>query len=174
MNKYLLCVSGLLGLIIGSVSQADQVTINISAKVLDKTCTLSPATSNFLVEMVSADLRDVAVDQPIGNTPFEINLTDCSKSTSSVNVKFTGTSSAYSSSLLQIDNTVAGAAKGIAIGIYDTDQNRIMLNTGQKTFQITNFDKMALGFIASYVKTNTSDYSAGKVTAVANFEIAYE
>lgn len=174
MNKSIFYIGILLVTYLSSNSYADdQVTININAKVIESTCTVSAESVDFIVDMVVGDARNVSINTPFGKTPFSIYLEDCPVSVQKVHVKFTGTSDTTYSNLIQINNNGTTDATGIAIGLYDLNNNNINITNNLTDFNVNSSNiKVELGFIAAYVKTSTQ-YTPGKVTGVANFEISY-
>lgn len=76
--------------------------------------------------------------------------------------------------LLKNINETDAAAKGVALGLYDTDNNNIDINNNKKTFTIDHvLSTNTLNFFAYYVKVN-SVFSAGKIISVADFELSYD
>lgn len=162
----------LFALSIQSLVQAEQVTINISAKVIESTCSISSETSDFIVTMQPADARSSTVGTPFGETPFAIKLVNCPADAGSVHVKFSGSSDANSPNLLQINNTNGTDAKGFAIGLYDKNRNNLNIVSNATTFAVDSSEAQ-LDFYAAYIRTSNA-YTAGKVTAVVSFDVSYD
>ena len=153
---------------------AHGVTININASVIERSCTVSNNSLNQTVDLPGGDLRQGSIGIPFGRTPFSISLEDCPANISSAHIKFTGESDTTMNYLLGNVNKTDSAAQGVALGLYNADNKNINITNNKETLTI-NHDLVAnsFDFFVSYVKVNGNPV-AGKVTGVADFEIAYD
>ncbi|WNN43489.1 fimbrial protein [Winslowiella toletana] len=155
-------------------SYADQVKINITAKVMVRTCTISSGSKDFLVSLMPGDLRNAAVGVPFSATSFAINLEDCPANIKMAHVNFTAESDPVMPNLLKTTSDTDSDASGIAIGLYDSDNKNIDIRNNLTDFVINHDVTVnSLSFSAAYLKTNDNALP-GKVRSFAYFEIAYD
>ena len=174
MNKNFL-PSALLALsMLSAHSLADQVQINITAKVIAKTCAISSKKSDFLVSLATGNLRDAAVGVPFSESSFTINLEDCPLNIKTAHVTFSAESDTDMPNLLKIANDADSDATGVAIGLYDRNGKNIDIRSNATDFLINHAEAMnSLYFSAAYLKTSDKALP-GKVKTFAFFEIAYD
>ncbi|WP_426817301.1 fimbrial protein [Winslowiella sp. 2C04] len=171
MNKFILFIA----LHIFSLNlHAEQVKINITAKVLDSTCTISSNSTDFVVNMNSGNLRGQDIGVPFGDTPFSISLDNCPESIKTAHVKFSAESDPLIPNLLKITSGSDMDAKGIAIGLYDSKKNNLNITSNNGDYPIDKVNNNnVFNFSAAYVKTS-NDFTPGKVVAIAYFDITYD
>lgn len=173
MNKLILLTSSLL-IAFPKVSFSEQVTINISASVIERSCTISNDSLNSTITLQAGDLRGSKVGIPFSATPFSISLIDCPDNISTAHITFTGDSDKTMANLLKNADETDTGAKGIALGLYDLNNNNIDISNNKTTLTINHtLSKNTFNFLAYYVKVN-SIASAGKIISVADFELAYD
>lgn len=153
-------------------SFSNQIKINITATLMENTCIISTASTDFLVNLISGDLRGKDIGIPFGETPFYINLDSCPENLTTAHVKFTSERDPIMPELLKIQSTDSSSAKGVAIGLFDKDNNNV--THGSVDIDINHDgNKNIFPFSVAYLKTG-SDASPGKIIAVTSFEIAYD
>lgn len=153
---------------------ADQAKINITAKVLTTTCSISSGSTDFIVNMKNSNLRGQPVGVPFGKAPFSITLDNCPESINLAHITFRGESDPVMSNLLKISDDEDASATGIAIALYDDKENIIDISKNNTGFIIKHdIDNYIFNFSAAYIKTSEMT-SSGKVVAVAYFDINYE
>ncbi|EKT56049.1 fimbrial protein [Providencia burhodogranariea] len=173
MNKVIINLFFLL-IFISNVSYSERVKINISANVIERSCTISSSSSNFSVKLDTGDLRGKKIGMPFTETPFSISLESCPDNLSSAHIKFTGESDLVMNNLLANLNETDSGAKGIAIGLYDSNNSNINIQNNLNSITIDhNLQSNIFKFYAYYVKTSDK-YSAGKIISIANFELTYD
>lgn len=173
MNKLSLFFSGLL-MIFPTVSFSEKVTININANVIERSCTISNDSLKLTVELQPGDLKGKKIGTPFAGTPFSISLVDCPANLSSAHLTFSGESDTTMGNLLKNTNETDAAAKGVALGLYDTDNNNLDIKNNKKTITLNHsLDKNTFNFLAYYVKTDNKP-GAGNITSIADFELAYD
>jgi len=171
MNKiYLLYLISLLSFNL----YADQTKINITAKVIKTTCSISSISTDFIVNMKNSNLRGQSVGVPFGKVPFNVFLDNCPKGINFAHVTFKGESDNVMPNLLKVSEDDEASAKGIAIALYDDKENIIDISKNINIFDINHdINNYTFNFSAAYMKTNEIA-SPGKVVAVAYFDIIYE
>lgn len=173
MNKTSLFFIGLLTTL-PMASFSEQVTININATVLERSCTIANDSLNPTIDLQTGDLRGSKIGVPFSGTPFSINLIDCPDNISTAHITFTGESDATMGNLLKNNDETDAGAKGIALGLYDTDNKNIDIKNNKTSLTINHASSTnRLNFFAYYVKVN-SNASAGKIIGIADFELAYD
>lgn len=174
MNRIYTTVFILVISIIPTVSISDQVQINITAKVMAKTCTVASESRNFLVNLDSGDLRGAQVGVPFSYSPFTVKLEDCSLNINTAHLSFSDESDAILPDLLNNSGATGLEADGIALALFNQDKKRIDIRDNTTSFAINHAgSETALSFFAAYVKTKDTA-SAGKITSFANFDISYD
>ena len=171
IKQFLICLGFIFTCFPGS---AEQITINISAKLSSSTCSLSSGSDNSVVNMTTGLLNGKNLGVPFGLTPFNIIIENCPLEINTVNVRFTGASDEKMPNLLQINSGAEGEANGVAIGLYDMNITNLDIWNNFSSFNLTHSsDINKLSFYAAYVKTS-GEMSPGKVTGVTSFEISYD
>lgn len=174
MNKYLPSLL-VFFMTLSGLAFSDRATINISTNVVERSCTIDNESQNLIVDLQSGDLREdnIGVGVPFAGTSFSIKLVDCPANLSAAHIKFSGESDIVMANLLKnIDSTVQ-AAQGIALGLYNSNDN-IDIRSNQITLTLDhNLAINTFKFFAYYIKTGNTT-SPGKVVGVANFEVAYD
>lgn len=161
-------------LFFSELSFSERVTININASVLERTCTISNDSLNQKIELQGGDLRQSDIGVPFGKTSFSINLIDCPVNLSSAHLKFSGESDSSMSNLLKNVNGTDAAAQGVALGLYNTNNVNVDITNNEETLLINPvLTTNIFNFFIYYVRVNQTA-AAGKVTAIADFEIAYD
>lgn len=174
MNKNSLLFFSLLYLFSSFFLYADQVIINIKSKVIETTCIISSNSTDFIVNMSSANLRGQEKNIPFGKSPFSITLENCPDSISIANVRFMGDPDLIYPNLLRVLENNESSAKGIAIGLYDDDDNNINISNNDMSYSINqDTNKYTFRFSAAYVKTR-EDAIPGQVKAISYFDIYYD
>uniref|UniRef100_UPI0015D5B371 fimbrial protein n=1 Tax=Providencia stuartii TaxID=588 RepID=UPI0015D5B371 len=101
-------------------------------------------------------------------------LEDCPENLSSANLSFIGESDDELPSLLKNQNKTNASAKGVTIGLYDMNNQIIDIRNNKLNIEIKKQQSInKLNFLSCYIKTN-NEASAGKITAMVNFEISYD
>jgi len=168
MNKYLLYASSL-GIFLTPCYVIAEVPIYITAKVIEKSCTI--INKDIIVDMGVVDAKGIALNAPFAHKPFSISLNNCPASTLTAHVKLTTKNGASKF----IENDVEqGNAKGYAIVVYNSANQELDMQDNSTDFVIDpNSAQIDLGFIAAFIKTSNTT-SAGVFHAVASFEIVYD
>lgn len=152
------------------VTFAEQITININARVLSKTCSI--LNNQVQVDMPIESIRGKSINESFGKTPFSISINDCGGNTSYANIKFDAINDLDNSKLIQ--NTIGEEyAKGVALGLYRNTE-LIDVNSSEIKYAIDkNSDRNDINFEVAYIKTS-ENFTLGKVKGVLNFEISYD
>lgn len=173
MNRFSLSLASLL-IALPMISFSEQVTININASVIERSCTISNDSLHATINLQTGDLKGSKNGVPFAGTPFSISLIDCPANIATAHITFTGESDKTMSNLLKNIDETDDAAQGVALGIYDSEHNNVDIknnNTSLKIDHATSTNNF--NFFAYYVKVNDHP-SAGKITSVADFEISYD
>ena len=173
MNKFLLHIF-FLSLIYPITSFSEEVTININASVVERSCTISSESLNSTIRLPIGNLREKKVGEAFGGKSFSISLIDCPNNISSAHITFTGEGDSTMGNFLRNIDETNSAATGIALGLYDTDNNNIDIRNNKQTLTVDHsLNKNTFDFLAYYVKVNNSP-TGGKVISVADFELSYD
>lgn len=149
---------------------AEQITININARVLSKTCSI--LNNQVQVNMPVESIRGKKITESFGYTPFSISINDCGGNTSFANIKFNAVSDLDDSKLVQ--NTLGPEyATGIALGLYRNNE-LLDINSSEIKYAIDKtLNKNDINFEVAYIKTS-EESTLGKVRGVLDFEISYD
>lgn len=157
--------------LIPSITFAEQVTINLNARVLEKSCTLS--NDNVIVSMPSGELKGKKINDSFGKTKFSITLSNCPKNITNAHIVFKADSDVNNPQLIKnID--AYGYAEGVSLALFDNDENIINISSNNTNFLIDHsLTDNKINFSVAYVKSNVTSY-AGKVLGIAEFGISYD
>lgn len=167
-------LSGALMLILQSTpTLAHDGTINITGNITDNTCTVSPDSQNFTVDMGNvASKQFYQAGDATNYQPFDIYLEKCGAAASGVTVSFTGPTDSLNPDLLQL-NGGTSAASGIGLGIYNQDKSLISIGKESEQTTLTpNEATVTLSFYARYVADGAS-VTAGAANTSATFKLTY-
>ena len=155
-------------------SFGEKVTININADVIERSCTISDSSLNKTVSLQSGDVRNSSIGVPFAGSKFTISLESCPENISSVNIIFKGETDSVMNTLLKNSGDTESSAKGIALGLYDSDNNKIDINKNINTLEINHgLSINTYDFFVRYIRVSDT-YSPGEVLSVANFELSYD
>ncbi|WP_320910385.1 fimbrial protein [Citrobacter farmeri] len=146
-------------------------TVYVTGKITDKTCSVSPDSNDFRVDMRTVATKTLNTNHVGDWYPFAIKLEKC-KAISEVSIQFEGTADSGNSDILAIV-TGSGMAAGVGVGIYNQDKTLILL--GQPSTKIafeSNQEQATLQFYARYV-TNGENILIGAANASATFTLTY-
>jgi len=163
----------LLTLLIISATYAHDGTVNISGTIQDNTCELAPDSQNKNVDMGTvAESQFSRIGDFSAAKIFTLNLQNCGPAASEASVTFSGTTDKQNPDMFAIESG-ADSASGLALGIYDSDGNRIApgkssagvaLKPAQASVQLT--------FTARYVSV-MEDVTAGSANVIVTFVVNY-
>lgn len=177
-----------LSVLLASGSAFAASTVTFKGEVSSQTCTINIAgTTNATVLMSTQPLSSLytsgtenfAVGNSSGLTPFTINITGCSTSTTSATTlypEFLGTS--VDTATYALGNTAStDYATGVGVAIYSdaTGTSQIELNGVTKGAALSipaGTATASTTYSAKYMATSTSP-TAGKVTGVAQYTLTY-
>ncbi|WP_238485345.1 fimbrial protein [Rahnella ecdela] len=147
--------------------------INISGKIVDKTCTVSADSTQVLVSLGSVASKQFA--RPGDGTryePFSLHLEKCGSTASHVSVTFTGTPDSHDPALLALTQE-AGSATGMGIALYDSNKNQIPMMQAEAGTDLVPYEAtVTLNFYARYL-ANGDVVSAGEANAATTFVLNY-
>lgn len=147
--------------------------INISGKIVDKTCTVSANSAQFLVSLGSVASKQFARSgDGTRYEPFSLHLEKCGATASHVSVTFTGTPDSHDSSLLALTQET-GSATGMGIALYDSNKNQIPMMQPEAGKELEPHQAtVTLNFYARYL-ANGDVVSAGEANASTTFVLNY-
>jgi len=145
--------------------------VNFMGQVVAPSCTVT-GTSSSNVD-ITLDKINESILSKLGSTAeaarFSIGLSACYPSVKSTQVSFDGIADRVNNALLK----VTGGAKGVAVGLYESDGiTPLSLFAKTKALDVTG-DKGIFNFVAKYVATS-STVAAGGANSSATFVIAYQ
>ncbi|MCC8381304.1 MULTISPECIES: fimbrial protein [unclassified Xenorhabdus] len=154
------------------LAHAEDGQIQFKGVITADACKIDSNSQNQTVNMGTVSTQALSdVNRTAAATRFSIKLVDCPKTITHAKVKFDGPTNEVNKNLLALSN-VEGAANGVAIGIYEDDNNTpIPIATSSKLKEFKG-NSTELDFVAKYVATK-SKVTPGIGNAVASFTIDY-
>ncbi|WGO82450.1 fimbrial protein [Arsenophonus apicola] len=145
-------------------------SIIFNGQLVGSTCQVTVNTKNQTVTLDTLSINNFQKknDTSIGKS-FNIALAQC-QPTDNISVVFHDARNGFTEDGLIANQAGDDYAKGIAIGIYDNDNNLIKMN--EKIALDNNNDTRNLALIAKYVATE-NQVEAGQVASTVNFTITY-
>nr|WP_154325388.1 fimbrial protein [Pantoea sp. 201603H] len=173
MNKISLLLF-VLTMTVPVISFSEEVTININANVIERSCAISNDSINANVDLQVGNLKGSKIGIPFAGSAFSISLEDCPENISTAYVTFAGASDPVMGNLLKNMAETDVSANGVALGLYNLAYNNIDIRNNKEILTI-NHDliKNTYGFLAYYVRVSDV-FSAGKVLSIVDFELAYD
>ncbi|MDY1038702.1 fimbrial protein [Lelliottia sp. CFBP8978] len=165
------CTGALIGCLAGGAWASG--TVQITGTITGKSCTVSPESSDFTVEMGNVSSKDFArAGDGTRYEPFVINLEKCGGSASGVTVSFQGNQNSLNRDLLALDGGT-GYAAGMGVGIYNADKSLIPLGEESGLAKLTpNQMAVKINFYARYI-ADGAKVSPGNANASATFMLTY-
>lgn len=146
------------------------VTLSTNLAWTKKSCVVDPGNRNQVVPMPPTSYTvfgGVGTTGPSKN--FSVTL-DCDENDLPVFVSFEATTGSTGNGILNIDNTVENAAKGVAIEILNRDDSSPLIFDNEVKYH-SNMEKVvSIPFVARYKKIATT-VTAGTANAAMTFTI---
>jgi len=175
MKKNILAMAfSALAVISSSGAFAAAGTVNFAGNILDSACDVAVASQNQTVVLGDFYRTEFpGVGAKTAAKGFDIVLKDCPPSVTTAKVRFDGTPDTTNASLLAINNSVVGAATGVAINLMTADKSDLPLHGNNNySYVLSSTQDNVLNFYAQYIST-ASGVTAGPANSVANFSIVY-
>ena len=152
----------------GAQAATDRADLIITASVVANTCTLKTTKVTADLKRISArDLTGAGVEK--GNTPFSLELTNCSAGTTGVTIAATGSKISGSTELFES----TGTATGVGIKIMGGD-SKVNLAKEDAKYSVNNKStNTKLGFTASLVQSNAT-VQPGTVVSSISLDVSYD
>lgn len=162
----------LLALLAGTVLAHDG-QVNITGLITDNTCSVSPDSKDFTVEMGNVAAKTFyRAGDGTRYEPFAIHLEKCGGAASGVTVSFDGPTDPLNPDLLAL-NGGAGYATGIGVAIYNPDKSLIPMGKESVQTPLTPDQEQAtLNFYANYI-ADGGTVTSGTANASATFMLTY-
>lgn len=149
-------------------------TVNFSGEILNAACNVDVASQNQTVALGAYNKSEfVRAGDVTAAKKFSIVLKNCPASVSTARVRFDGAPETSNSALLAVDNSVVGAATGVAINLMSADKTQLPLH-GDNSYRynlVTTADN-TLDFYAQY-KSTVDSVTAGPANAATSFSVVY-
>ncbi|MFI3014248.1 fimbrial protein [Klebsiella aerogenes] len=148
-------------------------TVNVTGRIVDKTCVVSADSTTQLVTFGNVSSKTFSRSgEGSRYEPFTINLEKCGAGASNVSVTFSGNADGRNPALLAL-TPAPGSATGMAIALYDSKKNQLPLSqAGGSTDLSPAQASVALLFYARYL-ANGEPVSSGTANASATFMLTY-
>lgn len=159
---------------VGFVSAANAAggTLTFTGLVTADSCTVDTGSLNQTVTMTDSYKNSFsAVGDTDGDTPFNIKLTNCPQSVTSVKLNASAT---------MIDNTnpqlvkldASSAAAGVGIAIYDDAGTLVPMASETKAYPVAGDGTATINMVAKLMSTSTT-VTTGDYTGTAGFTVIY-
>ena len=158
----------------GASAASDTATVNVTATVVDNTCTPQWSDSGVSVELNRVSLKDFGSDKVGAEKTFTLSLTDCGSDTTKVTVTASGTEDGTDSSLFS--NLETDGAEGVAVAIWgDSSQSTQLTPDGLTSAEYTVSNQAVdMTFLARLMQTGTATPTAGSVRSTVTLTMDYE
>jgi len=159
---------------LGAQAASESATINISATVVDNTCTPDWTSAGKEVNMNRVSVDDFGSDKIGASQSFTLNLTDCGAGTTKVKVTASGAADASDSSLFS--NTLADSATGVGVGVWGGPAQATQLNpagSNSVEYAVEN-NAVNMTFLTKLMKTGTTAITAGNLKSIVTLTVDYE
>lgn len=153
---------------------SDSATVNITASVVDNTCTPQWSEGGVNVAMNRVSLNDFGADRVAATKNFTLSLANCGSGATTVKVRAAGTSDMTDSALFR--NSAAGGATGVGVGVWgDSAQATQLLPDGSNNVEYTIADnRVDMVFQAKLMKSGVEAPSIGEVNSVVTMMVDYQ
>ncbi|MGA4368253.1 fimbrial protein [Pantoea ananatis] len=154
---------------------SNSAILNVTATVVDNTCTPGWPAAGVPVQLGRASLKDFDGAGAVGaSKPFELDLKDCGSGSTYVTVTANGTPDTNNQSLFA--NGSSAGATGVGLGLYGgNDQTTSLLPNGSNSVKYTVMDsKVSMGFIAKLIQSNATKPTSGEFTSIVTLNVAYD
>jgi type 1 fimbria pilin len=141
--------------------------VTFTGEINSGACSIAPDSVDQTVQMGSITSNVLNGGGQSSPVMFDINLVDCDGTKNMVNVTFNGTADSVDATLLALQG---GHAKGAAIKLMDSNENKIALGTASSNISIqpgTNTLRLQAAL------QGTGTVTPGDFTSIANFTLAY-
>jgi type 1 fimbria pilin len=175
-KKMLLAVAtaSLIAVPTSSQAASDTASINITATVVDNTCTPQWSTSGVNVEMNRVSLKDFGGDKVGATKDFTLSLDGCGSGATTVKVTAKGDSDTTDGVLFK--NTVSNGATGVGVGIWGDNSQATQMKpdaSNSVTYAIEN-SKVDMKFLAKLMLTGKTAPGTGEVKSVVTMTVDYQ
>lgn len=153
---------------------SDSATVNITASVVDNTCTPQWNAGGVDVAMNRVSLLDFGEDKVAATKNFTLSLANCGAGATTVKVHAVGTSDSVDSTLF--NNTAPSGATGVGIGLWGGETQATQLNPdGSNSVEYTIADsKVDMVFLAKLMKSGDATPSVGEVKSTVTMMVDYQ
>lgn len=167
-------VLGIMGASWGASAASDTATVNITATVVDNTCTPQWSDSGVSVDLNRVSLNDFGTNKIGAEKTFTLSLTDCGSDTTKVTVTASGTEDGTDSSLFS--NLESDGATGVAVAIWgDSSQSTQLTPDGLTSAEYTVSNQAVdMTFLARLMQTGDTTPTAGSVRSTVTLTMDYE
>lgn len=152
---------------------SDSVPVNITASVVNNTCTPDWAVSGVNVDLSRVAVKDFGSDKVGSTNTFTLNLKDCGSDATKVTVSASGAADGTDASLFS--NTVSSTS-GVGVGIWGGPSQTTQMKPngdGNVEYPISN-NAANMTFMVKLMQTGDSTPVAGQVKSTVTMTIAYQ
>lgn len=164
----------ILGMTFGAGAASDSATVNVTATVVDNTCTPQWSDSGVSVDLNRVSLKDFGADKIGAEKTFTLSLTDCGSDTTKVVVTASGAEDNTDSRLFS--NLESSGATGVAVAIWgDSTQSTQLTPDGLTSAEYTVSNQAVdMTFLARLMQTGDTAPTAGSVKSTVTLTMDYE
>lgn len=151
--------------------------VNITATVVDNSCTPSWADAGVDVALGRASLADFGSQGAVAQTKaFNLKLTDCGADTTKVNVTASGTADTSDAGAFANSSSETGAATGVGFTLWGDDSQSTQLTPdGLTSVEYAAADQaINMNFLAKIEQDSAATPTAGDAKSTVTLTINYE
>lgn len=156
-----------------AIAASDTANVNVTATVVDNTCTPVWSSGDIIVDMNRVSKQDFGADKIGATKTFDLSLTDCGEDTTRVKVTASGNPSIDSGLFA---NMINEGASGVGVGIWGGAEfsTQLMPNGSTSAFYNVNNGEVNMSFLAKLIQVGDTAPSAGEVKSAITLTVDYE
>jgi len=172
MNKSFYASALLAGSILQAPAHGYDVLISVTGSIIGNTCDVATDAKTLSVPLGTIGSGQFRTAGGMGNVKswFTLSLQNCGPTFTGAKVRFTGTPDPANAQWLK---TATGGASGVALALFDSDDQLVPLNTQTKFYGQAGASEVEMKFYARMIATQSS-VGTGDVSATATWLVEYQ
>lgn len=151
----------------------DSATINITANLVENTCTPQWSDAGLSVDMNRVSLNDFGNERVAAIQNFTLSLDNCGGASRTIKVHATGSSNSFNPSLFS--NTAENGATGVAVSLWggSSQMTKMLPNGGTSVEYTVTEHKVDMVFQVRLIKNYLEKPGVGYFSSVVTMMIDY-
>lgn len=158
----------------GANAATDSAVVNITATVVNNTCTPTWTGAGVDVALGRVSQKDFGGAKTAGDTPFNLKLEGCGADATTVTVKASGSPDLVDANIFKNEDSSGSTGVGVAIFGDETQSTQMKPNgDGSVTYTIAN-NQVDMAFKAQLKQTGADAPTSGAVKSTVTLNIEYQ